>query len=147
MRVVLQRIREGNEEVVIKYKEMTKQIDGIVKYIESQAEKLMGMKDDKQFVINIYDAIYLESVDGITYLYTDTEIYKLNITLLIFESMYAERGFFRCSKSMILNIYRISSLKSMSGNRINATMDNGEHVIISRRYAKELRTILKEGNY
>ena len=44
---------------------------------------------------------------------------------------------------MIINIYRIEKLKSESGNRIDAMMDNGEHVIISRRYAKELRSILR----
>lgn len=57
--------------------------------------------------------------------------------------MLKQKGFFRCSKSMVINIYRINKLKSMSGNRIDVTMDNGEHVIISRRYAKELRSTLK----
>ena len=46
-------------------------------------------------------------------------------------------------EKLIINIYRIEKLKSESGNRIDAMMDNGEHVIISRRYAKELRTILR----
>ena len=59
--------------------------------------------------------------------------------------LYSEEGFFRCSKAMVLNVYRIEKLQSLSGNRIDATMDNGEHVIISRRYAKELRVLLKGG--
>ena len=51
--------------------------------------------------------------------------------------------YFRCSKSMIINIYRISRLQSESGGRINAVMENGEHVIISRSYAKEFRRVLR----
>lgn len=47
---------------------------------------------------------------------------------------------------MILNLYKISFLKSEPGNRIRATMENGEQVMISRRYAKELRQILKGGS-
>lgn len=31
------------------------------------------------------------------------------------------------------------------GNRINAILDNQEHVIISRRYAKDFREMLKRG--
>ena len=44
---------------------------------------------------------------------------------------------------MILNIYRISELKSESSGRINAAMENGERVIISRSYAKAFRRELK----
>ena len=44
-----------------------------------------------------------------------------------------------------MNIYQIDRLKSKAENRIDAQMKNGEHVIISRRYAKELRRILKGG--
>ena len=43
------------------------------------------------------------------------------------------------------NIYRIDHLKSEPGNRILATMENGEKVMISRKYAKGLRQILKGG--
>lgn len=143
MKITLQQIHEGNEEIIIKYKQMSKQIDSIVKFVEGQNEKLLGIKDSQQFYISIHKVIYLESVDGVTYLYTEEDVYKVGFTLAQFEILYMQEGFFRCSKSMVINIYRISRLKSMSGNRIDVTMDSGEHVIISRRYAKELRSVLK----
>lgn len=143
MKVTLQQISEGREEIIIKYRQMTKQIDGIVKYIEGQGEKLPGIKEEHRFLVSIHEIIYLESVDGITWFYTGNEVYKADLTLALCEAMYSGEGFFRCSKSMIVNIYHIDRLKSMPGNRIDATMDNGEHVIISRRYAKELRNILR----
>lgn len=144
VKITLQQIEKGNEEVIIKYKKMTPQIEEIVKYLEGQAKKLLVRKDGQQIKIGISDVIYLESVDGTTFLYTADEVYQINITLALFEAVYADSGFFRCSKSMILNICRIDRLKSMPGNRIDATMDNGEHIAISRRYAKALRNILKE---
>ncbi len=143
MKITLQRIVEGNEEVIIRYRQMSKQIDNIVKFVEGQNEKLLCIKEGQQFFINIHKVIYLESVDGMTYLYTDEDVYKVNLTLAQFELLYMQEGFFRCSKSMVINIYRINRLKSMPSNRIDVTMDNGEHVIISRRYAKELRSILR----
>lgn len=148
MKITLQHITEGMEEIIIKYKNMTEQIDGIVNYINREEKKLIGTKEGQQFIIQPGNVIYLESVEGVTYLYTNTEIYRSGMSLSAAEAAYMEEGYFRCSKSMVLNIYRIKKLKSEAGNRINAMMDNGEHVMISRRYAKELRNILKgtEGN-
>ncbi|MDE6435372.1 MAG: LytTR family transcriptional regulator DNA-binding domain-containing protein [Lachnospiraceae bacterium] len=143
MKVVLQQISEGSEEIRIRYRQMTEQIEGIVHYIEGQGDKLIGMKDGQQFMLRPYDVLYLESVEGTAYLYTEKEVYRSSLTLMAAERAYGDEGYFRCSKSMVLNIYRIRKLQSMSGNRIDVTMDNGEHVVISRRYAKELRNILK----
>ena len=54
-------------------------------------------------------------------------------------------GFFRCNKSMALNLNHIESVKSELGSRINAALDNGEHVVISRHYAKRFRELLRGG--
>lgn len=144
VKITLQQIENGNEEVIIKYRQMSQRIEEIVKYLEGQSRKLLVLKDGQQIRINIPDVIYLESVDGITFLYTSNEVYRTSLTLALFEAVYADSGFFRCSKSMIINVCRIDRLKSMSGNRIDATMDNAEHIVISRRYAKALRNLLKE---
>lgn len=143
MKVTLEQISGGIEEIIIKYKEMTEQIEGIVNYINQNEKKLIAFQDGQQISLPPQNVIYLESVDGVTYVYTSREVYRTNLSLAAVEAMYMKEGYFRCSKSMIINIYRIERLKSEPGNRIDARMDNGEHVVISRRYAKELRSILK----
>ena len=70
MKITLQQIDKGTEEVIIKYKQMTEDIDNIVRYIEGKGQKLIGMKDGQESRIHISEVIYLESVDGGTYLYT-----------------------------------------------------------------------------
>lgn len=145
MKVILQRIVEGTEEVLIKYKNRTEWVDNLLYYLENQKEKIIGFKEKEQYTIHPGKVIYFESVDGSTYLYTKEDVYKTNMSLDNLVRLYSEEGFFRCSKAMVLNVYRIEKLQSLSGNRIDATMDNGEHVIISRRYAKELRILLKGG--
>lgn len=129
--------------MIVRYREMTERLERIIEYLEGQNEKMSGMREGQQFFISIQDILYLESVDGVTFFYTKKEVYRTGHTLTMFEALYAQEGFFRCSKSMMLNIYRIERLKSMPGNRIDATMDNGEHIVISRRYAGELRNLLK----
>ena len=44
---------------------------------------------------------------------------------------------------MIINLNRVSALKSLSSNRIDATLENGEHIMISRRYASDFRKLLR----
>lgn len=143
MKVTLQQISCGTDEIIIKYKAMTEQIEGFVNYINQKEKKFIAFKDGQQFAVLPQNIIYFESVDGVTYVYTSTEVYRTNLSLAAVETMYMGEGYFRCSKAMIINIYRIERLKSEPGNRIDAMMDNGEHVIISRRYAKELRSILR----
>ena len=75
----------------------------------------------------------------------EKDVFTSAMSLASIDQDYSDIGYFRCSKSMIINIYQIDKLQSKPGNRIDAKMINGEHVIISRRYAKELRSILKGG--
>ena len=44
---------------------------------------------------------------------------------------------------MIINVNRVIALKSLSSNRIDATMEGGEHIMISRRYTVDFRRLLK----
>lgn len=92
------------------------------------------------------EVYYLETVDGVTYAYLQDKVVRISERLKMLEILYKEQGFFRCSKAMILNIHRISYLKSEPGSRIRATLENGEQVIISRKYGKTLRKILKGGS-
>lgn len=145
MKLILKKIEAGENEVIIKYLERNRQIERIIECVKGQTNKIVATNEEKSFLVAPKDVIYLESVDGVTYLYTAQEVYRTGLTLAEAEGMYEEEGFFRCSKSMVINLYQIHTLKSQPGNRIDATMDNGEHVIISRRYAKQFRAALKGG--
>ena len=67
MKITLQQVNEGKEEVIIKYREMTEEIDGIIKYVEGQGKRLLATKDGQQVPLRIGEVIYAESVDGATY--------------------------------------------------------------------------------
>lgn len=145
MKLSLEQIDRGTEEVIIRYLHMTERVREIADCVNRQGQSLLASKDGEWAVLWPGDVIYLESVDGVTWLYTADAVYRTTDSLAALEARYAQEGYFRCSKSMVINIYRISHLKSEPGNRIRARMDNGEYAIISRRYAKELRSILRGG--
>lgn len=145
MKLTMNKIQQGEDEVIIRYREMNKQIEMIVAMAEGKMSKISGRYGDEMILISPETILYLESVEGVTWAYLTDKVCKIYESLEKAALAWGERGFFRCSKSMVINIYRISTLRSEPGNRILALMENGEQVMISRRYAKELRRILKGG--
>lgn len=143
MKITLHQIEKGEDEVIVKYLEMNEQVEDIVRAASAGDEKIPCSRDDVKYMLSVREILYAESVDRATFVYTKDGVYRTAYSLQRLETAYIGRGFFRCSKSMLLCIYRIAALKSEAGGRIDATMENGEHVIISRKYAKELRRELK----
>lgn len=145
MKLQLEKIEQGEDEVIIRYRRMNGRIGAIAAMVQGTEPKICGSAEGKQFFLQPEEILYLESVDGATFAYLADRVCRVPAGLGELAAGFAGRGFFRCSKSMVLNIYKISYLKSEPGNRIRASMENGEQVMISRKYAKQLRQILKEG--
>lgn len=83
--------------------------------------------------------LYAESVEERTWLYCAQAVWRTALTLTELEARYEAVGFCRVSRAMVVNLHRIRTLKSCAGSRIQATLANGETVVISRRYAPLLR--------
>ena len=60
-----------------------------------------------------------------------------------FEEKYQNRSFFRCSKQNIINLMKIRDITPALNGRFTAKLDNGESVIISRKYVKGLFSKLR----
>ncbi len=143
LKITLHQIEKGEDEVIVKYLEMNELVEDIVRVASGSEEKIPCSRDNTKCLVSVRDILYAESVDRATFVYTKEGVYRTAYSLQRLETAYIGRGFFRCSKSMLICIYRIAALKSEAGGRIDATMENGEHVIISRKYAKALRRELK----
>lgn len=145
MKLSMEKIDRGEDEVIIRYREKNERIEAIAAMVQGTEPKLWGTAEGAQFLLKPEEILYLESVDGNTFAYLEKRVCRVLMSLGELAACFAGRGFFRCSKSMVLNIYKIRYLKSEPGSRIRATMENGEEVMISRKYAKRLRQILKGG--
>lgn len=143
LKITLNQIENGEDEIIINYLEMTREVEDVIRVASGDEEKILCLNGESKIMLPVRSILYAESVDRTTFLYTAEGVYRSSCSLQALEALYSDRGFFRCSKSMIINIYRISELRSESGGRINAAMENGERVIISRSYAKAFRRVLK----
>ena len=146
MKYTINQITDGEDEVILNYMRMTPEVERIANFLKGEQMKLIGWNDKIQTVIEPKTILYIESVDGRTFAYTDKDVLKLDYTLAQTERVLSDINFFRCSKSMIINIDKVISLRSLPSNRIDAMMQNGEHIMISRTYASDFRKRLKGGN-
>lgn len=147
MRIVLQKVEAGDEEVVIRYHEMTREVSDIIKMFSRGDSRLGGTKEDLRQIYYFApeDVFYFESVDGVVYACLEEEVYRVREKLEELVYQYGELGIVKCSRTMAVNLYKVEWLRSQPGGRIMASLKNGEKVVISRRYAEELRNRLKRG--
>ena len=145
MKLTMHKISQGEDEVIIKYQVMNEQVKAIAGMVQGVGQKICAVAEGTTMMLLPESILYLESVDGVVYAYLADRVLQVKISLWTAAAGFEGRGFLRCSKSMVINLYKISHLKSEPGNRICATMENGEQVMISRKYAKDLRQRLKGG--
>ncbi len=145
MKTTIEQIASGEDEVILHYRELAQEVEELIALLRKTPPKLIGMKGNTQVVVERDAILYAESVDGRTFLYTAADVVQVPFTLAQLEDILDAVNFFRCSKSMILNIDRVKNLRSMASNRIEATLTSGEKIIISRTYVAEFRRILKGG--
>lgn len=145
MKLTMQQISDGEDEVILRYRELTPEISALIHQISQEAVTILGKAKERQYRLNPYDIYYFESVDERLFAYTKEQTFQVMMTLAQVSETFDEMGFFRCNKSMVLNVNRVDSVKSELGNRINVTMDNGEHVMVSRHYARAFRELLRRG--
>ncbi len=83
--------------------------------------------------------VYCETVEERIFVYTSQTMYQTALGLGELESRYGSLGFFRTSKSALVNLHHIRSLKSWAAGRIEATLETGERLMVSRHYSPLLR--------
>ena len=143
MKYTIEQISQGEDELILRYQRLNEEIEEIMHCIRLPQIKLIGNVNGTQVVIDKLRILYIECVDRKTFVYTDDDVIQVDFTLSQLETILNTVNFFRCSKSMIINIGKVRALKSLSSNRIDATMEGGEHIMISRRYAVDFRRLLK----
>lgn len=138
------RIEEQAKElqVVIKCKEVDNRVIRLKSHIELFDNKVQAKTESSVCFVEVGDVLYFETVDNRVFLYTEENVMEIKQRLYELESILPDKDFVRISKSQIVNINRIKTLKPEINRTILATMCNGEQLYISRKYVKEFRSVL-----
>ncbi len=134
---------DEEEQVLIKCHNLDKDIIDIINYIQSKHEIITGYYNLQIYQIYLKDVYYFEGVDNKVYAYLKDNIYEIKKKLYELEEIYEQRQFFRCSKSVLINLLKIESVKPTLNGRFTAKLFNGEQIIISRQYVPKLKSIMQ----
>ena len=120
-------------------KQLTPDVEKILATLRMMNSQLTAKKDSEIYLLDIAQIIYIESVDRRCFIYTSDEIYESDFRLYELEQQLGGYGFFRVSKSVLIHLQNIQSLKADINRKIRITMSNGEQIIASRQYADQLK--------
>ena len=129
-------------DITVRYAEENNKVKRIISYLQSVDTQIKCNIDDTEKMINVADIYYIESVEKKTFVYLEKLIYYTNFRLYQLAEDLKEYGFVQISKSCILNINVLESIKPLFNSRMEATLKNGEKVFINRKYLREVKRAL-----
>ncbi len=129
----------ADPEIVITCGKLTPEIERILAALRILDWQIMVTKENESYILSVSEIIYLESVDRKTFVYTAGNCFESKLRLYEVEAQLCPGGFARVSKSCLVNMKFIRSLKSELNHRLRLTLENGEQLIVSRVYADELK--------
>lgn len=129
--------RIGQElEVKILCPEVDEKVENIISLINSLDQEIIVRNNGESIIIKRNELFYVDSVDKNTFVYTKDKVYECSLKLYELENQY---DFFRASKSCVINVRHIKSLKTEINRKLRITLTNGEQIMVSRQYADELK--------
>ena len=144
MKITIDENINNEDEIVIRCSSINQKVLDLITMIESLNHTILVNKNDEIIKLDISSILYFESVDKKTFVYTEQDVYEISLRLYEIEDKYNNLDFFRASKSFVVNLHKITSIKSMFGSRLELLLENNEKIIVSRKYIKTLKEILDE---
>ena len=129
----------SDTELTINCSGLTAETEKIIAALRMVDNQLTVIKDGEAHILDISKIAYIETVDRRTIVYTKDDCYESKLKLYEMEEKLCSVGFLRISKSCIVRLKYIRSLKADLDRRIRITLENGEQLIASRQYADELK--------
>ena len=126
-------------EIKIRCRQLTAEVEQLLAALRMMNHQLTGKKDGELHLIDLAAVIYIESVDRHTFVYTADAVYETQLRLYELEQRLEDAGFFRVSRSCLIHLQKIRSLRTELDRKLRVTMSNGEQIIASRQYADELK--------
>lgn len=134
-------------EVTISYREINDSVKRVADFVRQVDQTICCRKDNEEYFVPVRDIYYVESVDKKTFIYCEKDVFRSSCKLYELEEMLSGAGFVRVSKSTILNIEKLTGVKTIVNSRLEAMLSNGERVCVTRKYLKDIKEVLLRRNY
>lgn len=134
--------QEKELQVQIKCKQKDTKVERLKSHIELFDQKLQGKNEQQIYNIDFTEVLYFETVDNRAFMYTDKMVLDIKYRLYELEVLLPDKDFIRISKSQIVNVNKIRSIRPEINRTMLLTMCNDEQIYVSRKYVKPFRALL-----
>lgn len=134
-------IDNNNEEteINIKCKQITTDIENLIATLRIYNQQMLVIKNNENYLLDVNRISYIEALERKTFVYTEDDIYESKLKLYEMEEKLCQSGFFRISKSCLVHLKYIKSIRNDVERKLRLTMKNDEQIIVSRQYADEIK--------
>lgn len=121
--------------------------DWLERYKKTTGGILSGKTARGEVKVRFDQVFTIESYGNDVFAYTDKAEISLSAKLYQLEEELLQAGFFRISKSVIVNVARIEAIASGFNGKLTLIMDNKKKIEVNRSYTKSFKEYLssKEG--
>ena len=125
--------------VTIEYPEYTESVRGLIKRIKSLDLSFSALTDDRQVRIALSDVYYLENVERKVFLYTKGDVFRLDASMAEIDKITEDSDLVRISRTCVMNTSHLTGIRQLKNSHLEATLDNGERLIVSRKYLHDIK--------
>ena len=143
MRVEQRQVNDQPLTVIVEYPEYDRTVERLVSRIKDLNISFTGKADGKTFSIDIPDIYYIENVERKIFLYSKKDIYRFDGTMSDIDSAIADTDLVRISRTCFMNVSHLKEIMQMKNSHLEAVLDNGEKLIVSRKYLKDIKKIFR----
>lgn len=138
MKIKIECEPENKLEIIIRCAEITAEVEKIISMLEGD-EYLIGKLNSRIHQIKIDDIYYFEVSEDHLFAYCKDNVYEMNLRLYELEERLDRKYFVRISKSILLNLNKLDSVKALLNGRYEAKLINNERLIINRHYVSSFK--------
>ncbi len=143
MRVEQRQVKDQPLTVIVEYPEYDKSVDNLINKIKNMSISFTGKSDGKTVSIDISDIYYIENVERKIFLYSRNDVYRYDGSMADIDSSIAETDLVRISRTCFMNVSHLKEIMQIKNSHLEAVLDNGEKLIVSRKYLKDIKKIFR----
>lgn len=136
---VMQDLDIAETEIIVRCALVDDRLRALLEQIRLYGFSISARKDDRLMQVALEDIYYFESIDDHTFIYTEKDVLQCDLRLYELENQLKHTAFVRCAKNCILNTQRIQSVRALYNGRLEATLQNGERVVVTRHYVPAVK--------
>lgn len=131
-------------EVIIKCAKMDETVERLETLLRSASKSVCCHSEDRMLWVSALDIYYIESVEKRSFVYGEKMVYRTELRLYQLLEELGAYGFVQVSKSCILNIRMLHSIRPLLNSRMEATLSNGERIYVTRKFIPAIKNKLLE---